>query len=407
LAACSACGRVPDSATRSAPLKIQRTSKDAASTAITIKPIPPHLSYYGGRVLSNVKVIAVFWGPNVNSAVKSGVGPFYAAVTNNVYMDWLSEYDTPTQNIGRGSFAGAVTITPHNSATNLADADIEAELIAQIYAGALAWPDSNTSYMVHFPPGIRITDPTGAVSCNQFCAYHNSGSIPGRCRTRWDCSKIPCVPITTCDPPISFAYSVLPDLGDPGCNGGCGTSSQFNNQTVTASHELIESVTDPGHAPAWYDVVRGEIGDICNGLAAPLPGTSFSVQREWSNVAVACIVSECVPSCVGKCDGSDSCGGTCPNLCAPGLACYHDACCLPNCVGKCGGDDGCGGSCPNSCPPGLSCDHDLCCLPNCVGKCGGDDGCGGQCPACCIPDCFGKNGGSDGCGGTCPSFPPL
>ena len=56
------------------------------------------LAYYGGRVISNVKVYAVNWEPNVNAEVKAGIGAFYQAVTNSAYFDWLSEYDTVGKN---------------------------------------------------------------------------------------------------------------------------------------------------------------------------------------------------------------------------------------------------------------------------------------------------------------------
>src|SRR5690242_2633800 len=52
------------------------------------------LQYYGGPVVSSVKVVTVFWGPNVNSTVQTNIDGFYSTVTNSAYVDWLSEYDT-------------------------------------------------------------------------------------------------------------------------------------------------------------------------------------------------------------------------------------------------------------------------------------------------------------------------
>ena len=68
------------------PRQISERPRVAAASA--------HLTYYGGKVISNVKVVVVDWGPNTNSTVKSGIGGFYGAVTNSSYFDWLSEYDT-------------------------------------------------------------------------------------------------------------------------------------------------------------------------------------------------------------------------------------------------------------------------------------------------------------------------
>src|SRR5581483_2910287 len=113
-----------------------------------------------------------------------------------------------------------------------------------------------------------------------FCAYHNNLVRGGQ----------------------SVKYGVMPDVS-PGskCARGCGGSSNFfNNQTSVASHELIEAVTDPDVGQAdkdpkklgWYDQKYGEIGDICNAEQGTLPGTKYTVQKEYSNQAHGCIVAK-------------------------------------------------------------------------------------------------------------------
>src|SRR4051794_37269093 len=67
------------------------TSMLAASTA---SASPNDLKYYGGRVISNVEIVAVFWGPNVDAMVVSQIGAFYSAIVKSSYIDWLTEYDT-------------------------------------------------------------------------------------------------------------------------------------------------------------------------------------------------------------------------------------------------------------------------------------------------------------------------
>src|SRR4051794_18927673 len=47
------------------------------------------LVYYGGPVISNVKIVSVFWNSSVQS--QSTINGFYTAVTNSAYFDWLSE----------------------------------------------------------------------------------------------------------------------------------------------------------------------------------------------------------------------------------------------------------------------------------------------------------------------------
>jgi hypothetical protein len=73
--------------------------------------------------------------------------------------------------------------------------------------------------------------------------------------------------------------------------------------TSVSTHERLGAVTDPdvglatSFAPplAWYDPQGqdGEIGDICNGqqgtLPAPQQGTTYTIQKGWSNVSNACL----------------------------------------------------------------------------------------------------------------------
>ena len=141
------------------------------------------LVYFGGPVISNVKVYAVFWGDTVNAETQQKIGPFFANMLDSTYMDWLSEYDTNIQavdgrqgtgqHIGRGSFAGSVTLHPANAASALTDTMIQQELDAQIAAGALPPSDENTLYMVYFPKGVSISDGSDR-SCSTFCAYHEA-----------------------------------------------------------------------------------------------------------------------------------------------------------------------------------------------------------------------------------------
>jgi len=241
-------------------------------------PSGAHLNYYGGNVISNVKVNVVFWTAAVDGTTQANIGGFYSAVTNSSYMDWLSEFNTGTQSIGRGSLNSVTTINPGNPNSALNDSDIQAELDAQIGAGALPPNDGNSIYMTYFPPGYTITQGTSQ-SCvgGGFCAYHGTynGVSAGE-----------------------LFYGVMPDEGPgSGCDTGCGNDTQFNNLTSVSSHELIEAVTDAevglatsfGPPLAWYDPTYGEIGDICNAQHGTAAG--YVVQLEFSNVRNDCIAN--------------------------------------------------------------------------------------------------------------------
>ncbi len=248
-----------------------------------------NLTYYGGPVLKNEKIVKVLYGTTgfqsfLTSTATTGatVAGFLTGVVGSPYYAWLSEYSTtsPAQTIGLGSFSASKTITPaaaRNGAT-ITDLQIQAEISAQITSGGLPAPDANTVYSLFFPSGKKITQ-GGSTSCVQFCAYHGTFVRNGQ----------------------NVYYTVLPDLSASGCSTGCGTSTLFNNTTSVLSHELIETVTDPAvgiatvyAAPlAWYNKTYGEIGDICNGqqgTVAGTNGTTYTVQKEWSNKSAICKV---------------------------------------------------------------------------------------------------------------------
>ena len=236
---------------------------------------------YGGPVVERAQVVAVLWGPSVDAEVAARIGDFYRALVASAYFDWLKEYDTPKQKIGRGALEGVFTIAPAHKGSSLTDAQIEKELAAQIRKGALPAASGNTLYLIHLPPGLRV-QMGGSSSCEAggFCGYH-SAFRAGRAHLR---------------------YAVLPDMSaGSGCDTGCGSGSPFAAVTSVASHELVEAVTDPDvglarglAAPlAWYDAANGEIGDICAGHEGKLRagGAVWTVQKEWSNKASACVLS--------------------------------------------------------------------------------------------------------------------
>jgi alpha-tubulin suppressor-like RCC1 family protein len=255
------------------------------------------VAYYGGPVLANVRVISVMWGPDVYPDVATQMGRLYASIVNSTFVDSLSQYRTPTQTIGRGTFVGTFTLYPNNTSDALDDSNIGPELAAQINAGQLPSPDANTLYVIHLPPGKTITM-SGKLGCLDFCAYHyfsnqRLGSTP-----------------------TNIVYAVLPDYspasscspGPLGSTTGCGDLTPLFGEMEAASHEIAEAITDPLFCPhelqgcttaAW----QPEIGDPCEYFAALPDGTllkdqahaqmtrggaAFAVQKIWSATTSAC-----------------------------------------------------------------------------------------------------------------------
>ena len=67
-------------------------------------PAGAHLTYYGGRVVSNVQIVQMLWGtgtylPQSTSSAAPSLATFFQAVASSNYMDWLdSEYNTVNNN---------------------------------------------------------------------------------------------------------------------------------------------------------------------------------------------------------------------------------------------------------------------------------------------------------------------
>ncbi|MBS2033102.1 MAG: hypothetical protein JST54_34840 [Deltaproteobacteria bacterium] len=277
----------------------------------------PRLRYYGGPIIQSPVIVPVFWGSHVNAQLTNpttGMAQFFADVTRSSYWSWLHEYDTAAISSGTnqavlgGTATAGITITPAHCASTgtctLADAQIQTELANQIDAGVLPAPtldcsgNTQTIYMIEFPPNVKVSGPSGTGnSCVAFCAYHGTGTYNGN----------------------PLLYAVLMDEFTGPCAQGCGgDATAMENSTDTASHELVEAVTDPdiGLVPGtanmaapggWYDSSNGcgEVADICAdgspGATITVNGRSWVVQQVWSNKQNKCASSGAVPA---VCSGS-------------------------------------------------------------------------------------------------------
>lgn len=253
-----------------------------------------HLTYYGGPVVAQPRVVVVLWGTTVNSQVAQGIAGFTQQYLNSTSIDVLSEYNPTGANpqvIGRGSLVGQFTITPSITSTTIDDTAIQAELQAQVASGHLPQPGptgsfTNTIYSLFFPPGITITL-GGTASCQAFIRYH--GAIAPTASTG------------------TLLYTVLPDLGPANaCANAAGNGTQFQNTTANFSAVLASTITDPmsplatsyGPPMAWIDSTNGEIGDICNNQQAVFSGTNgvtYTAQKVFSNLAGTCILNRDAP----------------------------------------------------------------------------------------------------------------
>ncbi len=272
-------GIVPVKTLHQERMTIQSTKTDAA----------PKVLYFGGPVISAVKIVSVFWGSKVNPIIKNGIDQFYVDVTNSTYMDWLNnEYNTSRktsdgsrdgtgQSIGRGMLFKSVVINPINTAVKLDKVDVEAEIVKQIANNSLPAPDANTLYMIAFPKGITLTT-GGIASCQAWCGDHEGFTDPKY---------------------GNIYYAMMPDLTGA-CQFGCSYgSNMLDSFTNIASHEIIEAITDPmcpnigqdgGYPAAWLSADQNEVGDLCTTSKATLKvgSKTYAVQGEWQNSTNSC-----------------------------------------------------------------------------------------------------------------------
>ncbi len=253
-------------------------------TKVSFNNFDPYVDW-GGPVIPNVKIVMIRWGAIGDYAsyitrqnITQSMSSFYTEIVKSSWIDWLSEYNTDTQNIGRGTFGGYYTITPSHYYSTVTDNFIMAELVRQINNGTIPANDDNTLYMLHFPKNVVISA-YGMLSCVDFCAYHSTIALPSP----------------------ALYYAVIPDFSSvSGCNWGCGGGTEFANVCAVSSHEIGEAITDPAvgfafeYAPplTWYSPSYDEIGDMCNGVQGTFMtanGTKYVIQKMGSNRARNCI----------------------------------------------------------------------------------------------------------------------
>ena len=170
-----------------------RTAALATLIAAAAGPSAATVSYFGGPVIENAKVYAVWWGPGVRlspkvNAPKGGMADFFTGVLNSGYIDWLNEYDTDlaaqggaragsagtNQHIGRGNFAGVFELD-EIPAGNVTDGQVQAVLLDAISKGALPADDRNSVYAIFFPSSVHVDN--SCIPRTGFEAYHYATAV--------------------------------------------------------------------------------------------------------------------------------------------------------------------------------------------------------------------------------------
>ena len=212
------------------------------------------VTYNNGPLLANVRVNAVYYGPDWSSSstYEGYVGQlnrFLGDVVSSPYIDQIHEYSTSTTNIGRGSFWGA-DVSPSGwnpqtetvggvATTVVEDSTITAMLSSEIANGHLPAPSANQLYVVYVAPNVVVHQRGGTFSnsfTQGFSGYHQ---------------------VSTDNNGDTYYYAVIVDQTGwyPGSkpNGTPKGLTTLQYDTSVSSHELAEAVTDPDLTSGWRD----------------------------------------------------------------------------------------------------------------------------------------------------------
>lgn len=247
---------------------------------------PPQVVHAGGAVLAAPTVVPIVFDGE-DAARVAIIEDLLAKVAPSDY------WKATTAEYGVGALGVHATIAiPEAVPPKISPAEIQAWLKARLEADdpALPAPFEGAIYTLFYPPGVGVEDASG-VACVGYAGYHASFALDAA------------------HGEADIAYAVV-----PACEEFYGESA-LETLTSTTTHELIEAATDPyGSAPGWQTVDAahaywafvfggGETSDLCNlplDANVRLAGTTYPVQRSWSNAAALAGRDPCVPPLPGR-----------------------------------------------------------------------------------------------------------
>lgn len=217
-----------------------RTSKSLAKTP-TVRHIRPMLETLEDRTIPSVNII-YSGGPTIPHVQVNNIvmGPQPINTTAFVqdlvrdYLPLLGSY----YGIGAGTLRSSISVAPLPG--NPSNAQIQNFILQEINSGALPLPNGNQVYLTFLAPGQSTSELAGSDATgyhSNFSVYHDASG--------YHIATV--VPYGTPILPVYYAVST-----------GISTIS------ITASHELAESVTDP-NGMGFRDPTNpfgGEVADI-------------------------------------------------------------------------------------------------------------------------------------------------
>ena len=252
------------------------------TSGMTGRPVLPQVVNVGGTFLAVPKVQPILYASDAGAT--DVLAFLQELATTSYWAQTTSEYG-----VGPLTVLPPVMLTAA-APTSVTDAMLEASLASNTSGANPTWgaADPSTIYLFVLPEGTIESDAEGAC-CTDYDGYHYQTDVSVGSRT------------------VTVPYAL--SCACPGFDGPSVTDLQ--ERTVDMSHELVETATDPfpNSDPAytqeddadivWTLVTDGEVADMCefNDDANVIPpGSTYMVQRSWSNAAAARFENPCVPA---------------------------------------------------------------------------------------------------------------
>ena len=259
--------------------------EDADAAPIAYPAFPPaigQLVTHKGGVLAKPKIVTVTWASDTNGATLQSFDD--TLVTSPYWTATTSEYG-----VGPGTSNASTHVVVQTPPTSpWADTDIDGWIAQMATTASSGWPanDTETLYVVYVPPDVEV-DSGGANACNYYGGYHTQTSDSTGLET--------------------IDYALIPES----CYQVSGVPV-LENATESASHELVEGVTDPDGYNGWvsfgandlawslWNDDQWEVADACesytDGYYLGTGDLPYWLSRTWSNVSGKAGHDPCVPA---------------------------------------------------------------------------------------------------------------
>jgi len=234
---------------------------------------------HGGEVLTNAKVVYIFWGwpSNTTDQYVSEIISFRDNPNAMMaHIGMLAQYRNTGSTSLKGTQPDVFDAVPPPQ-TKVTDNMVMAK-VALSCAALAGGCKTDTIYEVFIPSGYYSDDGTGAQSCGgtnlQYCAYHGNGDNVSLSAT--------------------IKYSIQPYPSCSGCHGLAGWTA-YNDEEHFIVHETREAMTD-ARLNAWWDRAGYEADDKCAWgqnlkflFSETVNGHTYAYQQEYSNATRACV----------------------------------------------------------------------------------------------------------------------